>query len=252
MVTGDPPAEEIPPLSVRGGSRWPDILGVLWVIVAAFVTLVPALLHGRYIGPFDFNSTYGLTAQSHVIVHNGAIGDINDEVVPWAQAAWTQVHGGHLPLWIREEAIGMPLAFNFGSAAFSVPALVSYIFPLGAVLWVQILVSLVVGGTGAYFFGRVLRLHPLACALAGTTWVLSGPFFGYLGLPDTSVMSWAGWQFAAVVLIVRGRHRLCSVALFALSLAFSIYAGNPQIEVVILLALCVFTAVVLLRRAADP
>ena len=142
----------------------------------------------------------------------------------------------------------MPLAFNFGSAAFSLPALVSYLFPLGAVLWVQVLVSLVVGGTGAYFFGRVLRLHPIACALAGTTWVLSGPFFGYLGLPDTSVMSWAGWQFAATVLILRGTHRFWSVVLFAASLALSIYAGNPQIEVVILLPLCVFVVAVLLAQ----
>lgn len=252
MMTEVPPAEEVPFHEVRGRPRWPDVLGVLWVIVAACVTLVPALVHGRYIGPFDFNSALGLTAQPHVIIHNGAIGDISDEVVPWAQAAWTQVHQGHVPLWIHDEGIGMPLAFNFGSAAFSLPALVSYIFPLGAVLWVQILVSLVVGGTGAYFLGRVLRLHPVACALAGTTWVLSGPFFGYLGLPDTSVMSWAGWQFAAVVLIVRGRHRLCSVALLAVSLAFSIYAGNPQIEVVILLALCVFVVVVLLRRVLAP
>ena len=165
------------------------------------------------------HENYGLTAKPGVFLHNAANGDLSDEVVPWAQAAWTQVHQGHLPLWIRDEALGMPLAFNFGSAAFSLPALVSYLTPLGAVLWVQILVSLVVGGTGAYFFGRVLGLHPVACAFAGTTWVLSGPFFGYLGLPDTSVMSWAGWQFAAVVLIVRGTHRIWSVALLAVTFA---------------------------------
>ena len=129
----------------------------------------------------------------------------------------------------------MPLAFNFGSGAFSLPALVSYITPLRDVYLVQIIVSFVVGGTGAYFFGRVLRLHPVACAFAGTTWVLSGPFIGYLGLPDVAVMSWAGWQFAAVVLIVRGTHRLWAIALFAVSLAFSILAGNPQIEILILL-----------------
>ena len=142
----------------------------------------------------------------------------------------------------------MPLAFNWGSGAFSLPALVSYLTPVKIIYWVQILVSLIVGGTGAYFFGRVLRLHPVACAFAGTTWVLSGPFFGYLGLPDTSVMSWAGWQFAAVVLIIRGRHRLAAVTLLAVTLAFSILAGNPQIEVVIFLALGVFAGVILVMR----
>ena len=195
---------------------------------------------------------YGLTTRPDGYVHNAAIGDISDEVVPWAQAAWTQVHGGHLPLWIRGEALGMPLAFNFGSGAFGLPALVSYLAPLGAVLWVQVLVSLIVGGTGAYLFGRLMGLHPVACAFAGTTWVLSGPFIGYLGLPSTSVMSWAGWQFAAVVLIVRGRHRIRHVALLAVTIALSIYAGNPQIELLILMPLAAFAAVLLVWRKIDP
>jgi hypothetical protein len=236
-------------VSALKASRWPDVLGVLWVLVAACLALVPALVHGPYIGSFDFLAKYGLTARPGVNIHNFATGDLGDEVVPWIQAAWIQVHHGHLPLWVRGEALGMPLAFNFGSGAFSFPALISYITPLRVVFWVQILVSLIVGGTGAYFFGRVMRLHPIACAFAGTTWILSGPFFGYLGLPDTSVMSWAGWQFAAVVLILRGTHRLLAVALFAVSIAFSILGGNPQIEVVIFLPLAVFTVVMLLCRS---
>ena len=199
-------ADELGAESVTAGevprSYWPDVLGVLWVLAAAFVSLVPALIHGQYLGSFDLLSQYGLTSQPGLPIHNAVTADISDEVVPWIQAAWIQVHHGHVPLWIHDEALGMPLAFNFGSGAFSLPALVSYLTPLRFVLWVQVLVSLTVGGTGAYFFGRVLRLHPVASAFAGTTWVLSGPFWGYLGLPDTSVMSWAGWQFAAVVLIL--------------------------------------------------
>lgn len=236
----------------RVRSHWLDVLGVLWVVAAAGVTLIPALRNGPYIGPFDFSSQSGLTAHHGVFLHNAAIGDIYNEVVPWAQAAWTQVHNGHVPLWVRGEALGMPLAFNFGSAVFSLPAVVSYFGPLGAVLWVQILVSLIVGGTGAYFFGRVLGLHPVACAFVGTTWVLSGPFIGYLGLPDTSVMSWTGWLFAAVVLIVRGRHRYWSVLLFAVTFAFSIYAGNPQIALLIFIPLGVFTVVLVLWRIIAP
>ena len=251
MVSEGPGGTSVVNLDERDeGTRsyWADTLGVLWVVAAAGLALVPALVHGPYIGSFDFLKVYGLTARHGAIVHNAVTGDISDEVVPWIQAAWIQVHQGHVPLWIRDEALGMPLAFNFGSGAFGLPALVSYITPLRLALWVQILVSLIVGGTGAYFFGRVLRLHPVACAFAGTTWVLSGPFWGYLGLPDTSVMSWAGWQFAAVVLILRGRHRLWSVVLFAVAFAFSILAGNPQIEVIILLPLGVFVVIVLLWR----
>ena len=244
----EPTATPVDAISPRRVSRWCDVLGILWIIVAACLALVPARIHGSYFGAYDFLSKYGLTTRPGVFLHNAAVGDQTDEVVPWITLAWTQVHHGHLPLWNPFEALGMPLAFNWGSGAFSLPALVSYLTPLKVIYWVQILVSLIVGGTGAYFFGRVLRLHPVACAFAGTTWVLSGPFFGYLGLPDTSVMSWAGWQFAAVVLILRGRHRLASVTLLAVSLAFSILAGNPQIEVVIFLALGVFAAVILVMR----
>ncbi len=214
------------------------------------MALVPALLHGSYLGSYDYLSQYGLTKHPGATVHNVAVGDQINQIIPWSTLAWTQVHQGHLPLWNGYEALGMPLAFNFGSGVFGLPALVSYITPVHVVYLVQILVSFVVGGTGAYFFGRVLRLHPVACAFAGTTWVLSGPFFGYLGLPDTAVMSWAGWQFAAVVLIVRGTRRLWAIALFAVSVAFSILAGNPQIEVVILVPLAFFVAVMLLRRTA--
>jgi hypothetical protein len=228
--------------------RWPDVLGVLWVVLAPCVALVPALVHGLYLGPYDRWAIYGITARPGVLVHNAAVGDLTDQIIPWINLAWTQVHHGHLPLWNGYEALGIPLAFNFGSGAFSLPALISYVGPMRDAFLVQVVVSLVVGGTGAYFFGRVMRLHPVASAFAGTTWVLSGPLFGYLGLPDTSVMSWAGWQFAAALLIIRGTHRLLSVLLLAVSLAFSILAGNPQIEVLIVLALVVFVVVMLVHR----
>ena len=61
-------------------------------------------------------------------------------------------------------------------------------------------------------------------------------------------MSWAGWQFAAAASILRGKHRFWSVLLFVVTLALSIYAGNPQIEVLILLPMAVFAVVVLLWR----
>jgi hypothetical protein len=225
------------------------MVGILWVVLAAGVALVPTLTRGSYFGAFDFIHTTRLLQEPGAIVHNGAISDQNTELAPWMNLAWTQVHHGHLPIWANDEALGMPLAFNFGSGTFSLPALVSYLTPLRLVYWVQVLVTLIVGGTGAYFFGRVLRLHPVACAFAGTTWVLSGPFFGYLGFPDTSVMSWAGWQFAAALLIMRGTHRYWSVVLLAVTFAFSILAGNPQIEVLVLLALGTFIVVFLLCRS---
>src|SRR5580698_6705014 len=125
---GGPDLTDEPPEPETGSGAEPDtqgygrrleIIGILWVVGAACVALVPTLIHGPYIGPFDFLSQHGLTTRAGVIVHNAANGDLEDEVVPWAQLAWTQVHQGHLPLWIRGSGVGMPLAFYFGSAVFS-------------------------------------------------------------------------------------------------------------------------------------
>ena len=210
-MTNNPPEPDIDvdsdiPHSYR---RRSDVLGVLWVIGVALVALVPAMLHGKYIGSFDFLGQHGLTYRPGASFTMPLSQDIEDEVVPWAQLAWTQVHQGHLPLWAHmgsRDASGVQLRISGVQFARTRQL---YLAGRGRCGSRSSSLSCV-GGTGAYFFGRVLGLHPMACALAGTTWVLSGPFFGYLGLPDTSAMSWAGWQFAAVVLILRGASILVS------------------------------------------
>ena len=52
------------------------------------------------------------------------------QMIPWTTLAWTQVHHGQLPLWNPYSGLGMPLAFNWQSAPFGLPALVGYLFPV--------------------------------------------------------------------------------------------------------------------------
>lgn len=229
--------------------RWgPDLLGVLWVLAAAGAVLVPTLAHGESIGPFDQLSRYGLTTQPGVIVHNFTLGDQISQFIPWTSLAWTQVHHGQLPLWNPQSALGMPLAFNWASGPFSVPAMIGYLFPLHLAYTVQVVVTLAVAGTGVYTLGRVLRLGVLGSVTAATVYELSGPFIGWLGWPHSSVMSWAGWWFAAAVLIVRGRHRVRTIASFAVVLACMVYGGYPEVVVLLALALVVFLAVLFAMR----
>ena len=60
---------------------------------------------------------------------------------------------------------------------------VSYAFPLHLSYTVQILVTMVVAGTGAYALARVLHVGIIGCATAGTVFELSGSFMGWLGYP---------------------------------------------------------------------
>ena len=210
MVDGDPTQLSGSPLLVSvsaGGERvrgWWHVAGVTWLVLAALAVLAPVLAHGSSFGSYDVLSQFGVLRQPGVVVHNLQAGDQSDQIIPWATLAWTQVHHGQLPLWNPYGALGMPLAFNWQTAAFSVPSLVGYLFPLRLAFTVQVIVTLVIAGTGVYALGRVLRLGSLASVFAGTVFELSGPMLGWLGWPHSAVLSWSGWLFAVHLLVVRG------------------------------------------------
>ena len=69
-AAGGPNGAQSATMASRFRRHWPDIAGILWVVAAACVALVPALLRGSYLGSFDFLSTYGLTTHPGVIIHN--------------------------------------------------------------------------------------------------------------------------------------------------------------------------------------
>ena len=228
-------------MSARAARSWGvDVLGVLWVMAAAGAVLAPALAHGPYLGSFDWVSGYGLSSNPNVAVHSRQAFDQITEFIPWTNLAWHQVHSGQLPLWNPYSVLGMPLAFNWQAGAFSVPALLGYLFPLRLAYTVQVITTLILAGTGVYVLGRVLRLSVVSCAMAATVYELSGPFFGWLGWPISSVMSWAGWLFAATLLVVRARHRTRAVAFLAVVVACTVYAGQPDTLVILAAALLVF------------
>lgn len=231
--------------------RWADLLGVAWIVAAAVAVLGPALAHGSSLGPFDTLSRFGLSYNPRSVVTNSPRGDLVNAMNVWTTLAWRQVHTGQLPLWNPYSAMGMPLAFNWQSAPFSVPALVGYLFPLPLDSTVQSTMTLVIAGTGAYVLARSLRLGVLASAFGATVFELSGAMIGWLGWPHAAVMSWGGWLFAAALLVVRGRRRSLSIALLALVVACAIYAGQPEVLVLLGSAVIIFLVGYIGLRALD-
>lgn len=243
-------ASGVPPPA--GGGRfhgWPHIASVVWLVAVALVVLAPVLAHGSAFGSYDLLSRFGVLRQPGVVVHNLQAGDQSDQIIPWARLAWTQVHHGQLPLWNPYEALGMPLAFNWQTAAFSVPSVIGYLFPLNLAFTVQVVVTLIIAGTGVYAVCRLLRLGTLACVFAGTVFELSGPMVGWLGWPHAAVLSWSGWLFAAALLVVRGRNRLRDLTLLAVVIAVMVYAGQAEILGLCGLSLLVFVVALLALRA---
>ena len=248
------PSEATAPPGNRIG-RWAHLVALVWFLALALAVTGPALSRGGSFGSFDLLSQFGVLAQHGVVLHNTQAGDQSDQIIPWSTLAWTQVHAGHLPLWNPYSALGMPLAFNWQTAALSVPTLVGYAFPLRLAFTVGVLMTLVIAGTGVYVLGRVLGLRVLPALFAGTVFEVSGPVLGWLGWPHSAVISWSGWLFATAILVVRGHRRVRSIAGFALIMAAAVYAGQAEILILMGLALLVFLAVLVglraLRRRSD-
>ena len=240
---------------VRVGLRLPDsgesasfprnLAGIAWIMVTALAVLAPALHHGLSLGAYDVLARYGLTSSPGTVIHYPGAADQADAIIPWASLSWTQVHNLQLPLWNPYNGMGLPLAFNWQSSAFSLPSLIGYLVPASYAYTIQVIVTLWIAGVGAFVFGRVLGLSVLPATFAGTVFELSGSFVGWLGWPHSSVISWMGWLFAAVLLIVRGR-RLLGITMFAASMGFAILAGQPEILTMLIMSLAVFVGFVLL------
>jgi len=223
-------------------------LGILWVLLAAGAGLTPALIHGWSLGNYAVQTLYGGLASSGAKVHYTQASDQLTLFMPLSNLAWTQVHNGHLPLWNPYNALGLPLAFNWESATFSVPVLLGYLVPLHLAYTVQVLVTYAIAGSGVYVLGRVLRLGVLGSVMAATVFELSGPVFGLVGWSFGGVMAWAGWLLVAAILIMRGRHRARCIAFFAVVVACAIYAGEPEALVFLAIATALLIVAVLGAR----
>lgn len=232
------------------GGRLPDVMGLAWVAFITVLVLAPALWHGHSLGPFDLLGRWGLTAQRGGPVHNQVQSDQILLFAPMTSLAWHQVHAGQVPLWNPYNLLGMPVAFDWESAVFSLPMLIGYLVPVSFAYSAVVIVKLLVAGSGMYVLCRVLGLRPLASSFGATVFELSGNVMSYSGWPLTSVLCWFGWIFAFGILLVRGRHRVRDGTLLALAVAFAVYGGYPGSLVLLGMSVVVFFAVHLLWPGA--
>jgi len=241
------------PMCSAGSVR--TALALCWLVVVGLALLAPALARGTKLGPYDLLTSYGLGYVPGATIRNAVNSDQIQLFLPWTTLAWNQVHHGHWPLWNPYSVLGMPLAFNWESAPFSLPTLVSYLVPVRFAFDAAMVVKLTLAGSGTFVLCRVLGTTVLPAAFAGTVYELSGAFSGWLGWSTSGVLALMGWVLAGAVLVIRGDRRVTGVALLAVALAFSIYGGYPESTIDVLLALGIFACIMVLwnpgRRGRD-
>lgn len=236
MTAVSPPRPARALHAVRSWRCLPDAVGILVVVIVALLYLSPSLKDGFSFGPTDLVSgashlTNSLFTQS-AYPHNHLAGDTGDQGVPWNALDWRLVHHGEIPLWNGTAGTGLPQLFNFESAAFALPTLLGYLFPLSASFLVTVLGKLVIAGIGTYVFCRVIGTGAAGATFGGVTFMLSGSFAGWLGWSISGPVAWSGFILAGVALAYRSRRRARDLWLLALSIAFAIYGGFPEMYVV--------------------
>lgn len=227
------------------------IAAVVWLLVVGLAYLAPALAHGGQLGDYELLRAFGLGHTPGTPLHNVVSSDQIQEMIPWTDLNWVEVHAGHLPFWNPYTGLGLPLAFNLQSASFSLPTLISYLFPLSWAYTVTIVVKMLIAGTGALFFGRVMGLRVGPATFGATVFELSGSFTAWLGWPESGVFCWLGWVLGAALLNVRGRHGVRDVGLLAAFLALSAFGGQPESLAMTLGFAILFVAVLVVAGRRD-
>jgi len=156
--------------------------------------------------------------------------DLSGHFDLWRQFAFDQLRQGHLPLWDPHYLCGMPYLGGFESALLYPPNWLCLILPLNAATNWSIAVHVFLAGLFTYLWCFHRGLHPLACFLAGVTFMFSGAYYLHLGaghLPNLCTMVWAPLIFLAVDGIREGHSRKwIFLGLFAVSM--QVLAGHPQ------------------------
>jgi hypothetical protein len=155
------------------------LLRILALSLPPFILLAPVYLTGKAI-------FWGLPAL---------------QFVPWWVQAWTNVQQGGLPLWNPLVGMGAPLLANYQLAFFYPPNwlyLVAAMFNgTAGIAWMQaplMAMHLAWAGLGTAYLARELRLTPLAQAVAGLSFGLSGYLVSRAWFLSINVtVAWLPW-----------------------------------------------------------
>ncbi len=212
-------------------------LAVTWQVTVGPRALLPTSLYLR-IQPWRAHAHQFPDAEP---VQNPIL-DAVQQFYPWRIYASRVISDGEIPLWNTQMLSGTPFVGNGQSAVFYPETWLHYVIdPLKALGWATLLFYLIAGG-GMYLLLRTLGAGPIAGAIAGVTFMLSGFFTGWLTFPSLrSVAAWLPLALAGVELTLR-REQWPWLTLTASAVGMQFLAGHLQISIYVLLALAAWAA----------
>lgn len=219
------------------------LLGLAWL---AFVFPV---FGGRVHFPTDFGSPYFKAPARVATPSNPADTDSFHAVYPYHVYLGRQLRAGHLPLWDPTRFLGVPYAADISMGTFYPPNWLfaaGHVEVVGTLIWAaSLLASLLL----AFWFLRVLTLHPLASAAGAIVWTFSGFMSNWsTGDPLLGAAIWLPLSLGGLEVALRGRPRK-GIVLAGLGLGLSALAGHAQISYYVWMAAGLWAVVSIVAAA---
>jgi hypothetical protein len=175
--------------------------------------------------------------------------DAVDVYYPLRSYLGDRLSEGDVPLWDPHRFAGTPAAANTQMAVWYPP---NWLFALGgtlAIYSILAVLSRLVALLLAYWFLRVLRLHPYAAAAGAVIFVFCGFQIAW-GVHPTFLASsmWLPLALGGLEVAFRGKPWR-GVPLAGLGLGLSVLAGHAQVALYVWIAAAIWAAVSLVARA---
>jgi hypothetical protein len=228
-----------PAESLRNPRRAAIVLMLVVWLAYAF-----PVLGGKVRFPLGFEPSVRLRGES---VHPDMY-DVYHNILPWRVHQSERWRDGDIPGWDPHRFAGMSLVADIGMANWYPP---TWLYATGSFLWiftVSGLLSLLGAMLLAYWFLRLLDLHPYASALGAIGFTFSAfmiKFHEHEGVFQAAM--WLPLALGGMELIHRGRRR-SGVVLATAGLALSLLAGHAQIALYVWLAAGAWGGAALLTR----
>lgn len=207
-------------------------LVALALVVGAWLAFVFPAFAGLVRFPVDFAGP--APGQESGALSNPELGDAYYAMYPWHTYLGDRLGDGELPLWDPYRFGGTPFAANIAPAVWYPP---NWLYATGHVLFsftAIAVASMLAALLMAFWFFRLLRLHPYAAALGAIVFAYSAALMRYSANEPVFASSiWLPLALAGVEVARQGRRRRGAV-LAAAGLALSVLGGHAQI------ALCVW------------
>lgn len=215
-------------------SAWlgPSALALAFVVYYAEVLVGARLVSAADLVDANY-APYTLTAPSGFEPSNRALADSVVSLGPAMSFVRASLATGQLPLWNPYTEFGMPF-FAQSQWGMLSPVQVPFLLPasLYSIETAQTLVGMLkvaVAGTGAYVFGRAMKLSVGASVFAGIVWMFGGYTTGWLSMPASSVAIFLPWICFGVEAALTGQRPWFASAGLATVLAASVAGGHPEV-----------------------